>query len=132
MRSEREKFEEWHFMDWKLNNAVTDTVEFARELYDRVYSHYHTSSIRDVEFKAWQAAKADAVPKWIETAIQPPEEGQMVIIYGIYGVGMAEFSYLYKDEFVMYDMGASNPILSKDQVKFWMPLPDAPQEPAND
>ncbi|MEQ1412841.1 DUF551 domain-containing protein, partial [Acinetobacter indicus] len=75
---------------------------------------------------------AQAVPEWIETAIQPPEEGQKVIISGIYGVGIAEFSYLYKDEFVMYDMGASNPILSKDQVKFWMPLPDAPQEPAND
>lgn len=80
---------------------------------------------------AWQA-KAKAVPEWIETAIQPPEEGQKVIISGIYGVGIAEFSYLYKDEFVMYDMGASNPILSKDQVKFWQPLPDAPQEPAND
>ena len=83
--------------------------------------------IQDIE-----AAKAQAVPKWIETAIQPPEEGQKVIISGIYGVGIAEFSYLYKDEFVMYDMGASNPILSKDQVKFWQPLPDAPQEPAND
>lgn len=79
-----------------------------------------------------QAAKAQAVPEWIEAAIQPPEEGQKVIISGIYGVGIAEFSYLYKDEFVMYNIGASNPILSKDQVKFWMPLPDAPQEPAND
>lgn len=82
--------------------------------------------------RAKRDAKAQAVPQWIETAIQPPEEGQKVIISGIYGVGIAEFSYLYKDEFVMYDMGASNPILSKDQVKFWMPLPDAPQEPAND
>lgn len=63
MKTEREKFEAWHFLDWKLNNAVTDTVEIARELYDRVYSHDHTSSIRDVEFKAWQAAKADAVPE---------------------------------------------------------------------
>jgi|GEM_PF-1410867 len=83
-------------------------------------------------WSAWKEAKTQAVPEWIETAIQPPEEGQKVIISGIYGVGIAEFSYLYKDEFVMYDMGASNPILSKDQVKFWMPLPDAPQEPAND
>ena len=79
-----------------------------------------------------EVKEAQAVPEWIETAIQPPEEGQKVIISGIYGVGIAEFSYLYKDEFVMYDMGASNPILSKDQVKFWQPLPDAPQEPAND
>lgn len=83
------------------------------------------------QWETWQA-RAQAVPEWIETAIQPPEEGQKVIISGIYGVGIAEFSYLYKDEFVMYDMGASNPILSKDQVKFWMPLPNAPQEPTND
>ena len=86
----------------------------------------------NVAWQVWQAAKAQAVPEWIETAIQPPEEGQKVIISGIYGVGIAEFSYLYKDEFVMYDMGASNPILSKDQVKFWVPLLDAPQEPTND
>ena len=90
-----------------------------------------TESI-NMAWSTWQAAKAQAVPEWIETAIQPPEEGQTVIISGIYGVGIAEFSYMYKNEFVMYDMGASNPILSKDQVKFWMPLPDAPQEPAND
>lgn len=83
-------------------------------------------------WSAWKEAKAQAVPEWIETAIQPPEEGQKVVISGIYGVGIAEFSYMYKNEFVMYGMGASNPILSKDQVKFWMPLPDAPQEPAND
>ena len=82
-------------------------------------------------WSAWKEAKTQAVPEWIETAIQPPEEGQKVIISGIYGVGIAEFSYLYKDEFVMYDMGASNPILSKDQVKFWQPLPDAPREPTN-
>lgn len=91
----------------------------------------YKSDIVHFGWTMWQA-RAQAVPEWIETAIQPPEEGQKVIISGIYGVGVAEFSYLYKDEFVMYDMGASNPILSKDQVKFWMPLPDAPQEPTND
>lgn len=82
-------------------------------------------------FDELKEAKASVVPEWIETAIQPPEEGQKVIISGIYGVGIAEFSYLYEDEFVMYDMGASNPILSKDQVRFWQPLPDAPQEQSN-
>ncbi len=91
-----------------------------------------TKAIKFGELCAKRDAKAQAVPEWIETEIQPPEEGQKVIISGIYGVGIAEFSYLYKDEFVMYDMGASNPILSKDQVKLWQPLPDAPQEPAND
>lgn len=56
MKTERELFEEWHFLDWKLHNAVTDTMDFAKVLYDRVYSHDHTSSVREVEFKAWQAS----------------------------------------------------------------------------
>ena len=121
IQKEKEAFEAWfesrygaHFMQFALDLDL--------------YVDKHTQTC----WEAWQAAKAQAVPEWIETAIQPPEEGQKVIISGIYGVGIAEFSYLYKDEFVMYDIGASNPILSKDQVKFWMPLPDAPQEPAND
>ena len=56
MKTERELFLEWHFLDWKLHNAVTDTVDFAKVLYDRVYSHDHTASAREVEFKAWQAS----------------------------------------------------------------------------
>lgn len=109
------------------------------DIQDKAFKEWFAQYDNNIEYAsekiawdAWKEAKAQAVPEWIETAIQPPEEGQKVIISGIYGVGIAEFSYLYKDEFVMYDMGASNPILSKDQVKFWMPLPDAPQEPAND
>ena len=99
--------------------------------YENPYENSDTALAFNLFKKGW-LAKAQAVPEWIETAIQPPEEGQKVIISGIYGVGIAEFSYMYKDEFVMYDMGASNPILSKDQVKFWQPLPDAPRESAND
>lgn len=117
---------DWSFkFDEELQQYIAIDFEMTNQV-DEFNEHWDT-------FRAgWQAAKAQAVPEWIETAIQPPEEGQKVIISGIYGVGIAEFSYLYKDEFVMYDMGASNPILSKDQVKFWQPLPDAPQEPAND
>ena len=101
----------FYMEDWNLTEEERDDLD---NLVSRIVAVVKT--------------EAQAVPEWIETAIQPPEEGQKVIISGIYGVGIAEFSYLYKDEFVMYDMGASNPILSKDQVKFWMPLPDAPQE----
>jgi hypothetical protein len=118
IQKEREAFEAWVGSNGRSIERFSDGS--------------YKSMTLDKEWDAWQAAKSQAVPEWIETAIQPPEEGQKVIISGIYGVGIAEFSYLYKDEFVMYDMGASNPILSKDQVKFWMPLPDAPQEPTND
>ena len=58
MKTERELFLEWHFLDWKLHNAVTDTVDFSKVLYDRVYSHDHTSSVREVEFKAWTASSS--------------------------------------------------------------------------
>lgn len=56
MKTERELFLEWHFLQWKLHNAVTITVDFAKVLYGRVYSHDHTSSVREVEFKAWCAS----------------------------------------------------------------------------
>ena len=119
IQKEREAFENW----WvEFHNGRQIACDYVEE--DNSYA----AGYANAQWVAWQA-KAQAVPGWIETAIQPPEEGQKVIISGIYGVGIAEFSYLYKDEFVMYDMGASNPILTKDQVKFWMPLPDAPQEP---
>lgn len=114
------------FKAWAESKKLSTDGETGRN-----YSYTFYDSKTQAAWGAWQA-KTQAVPKWFETAIQPPEEGQKVIISGIYGVGIAEFSYLYKDEFVMYDIGASNPILSKDQVKFWMPLPDAPQEPTND
>ena len=121
------------FQEWYIANHHDGDIHPNQQLleWSEKGGFYFASSVEDL-WEAWQAAKAQAVPEWIETAIQPPEEGQKVIISGIYGVGIAEFSYLYKDEFVMYDMGASNPILSKDQVKFWQPLPDAPQEPTND
>ena len=120
IQKEREAFEKHASKFFTTNEAFENDGE--NYVYDEV----------KFMWDCWLAAKTQAVPEWIETAIQPPEEGQKVIISGIYGVGIAEFSYLYKDEFVMYDMGASNPILSKDQVKFWQPLPDAPQEPTND
>lgn len=53
---ERKTFDDWHFLDWKLNNAEADTVEFAKALYDRVYMHNHTSCVREIEFKAWLAS----------------------------------------------------------------------------
>lgn len=54
--NELELFLEWHFNGWKSNNANADSIEFAKKLYDRVYSHDHTSCVRELEFKAWQAS----------------------------------------------------------------------------
>lgn len=54
--NERELFLDWHFNDWKSNNANADSMEFSKKLYDRVYSHDNTSYVRELEFKAWQAS----------------------------------------------------------------------------
>ena len=72
MKTERELFLEWHFLDWKLHNAVTDAVVFAKVLYDRVYSHDHTSSVREVEFKAWCASASREGYKLVP--VEPTEE----------------------------------------------------------
>ena len=56
IEEQRKAFDDWHFLDWKLNNAEADTVEFAKALYDRVYMHDHTSCVREIEFKAWLAS----------------------------------------------------------------------------
>ena len=77
MKTERELFLEWHFLDWKLHNAVTDTVDFAKVLYDRVYSHDHTSSAREVEFKAWQASASREGYKLVPVEINDEIESAM-------------------------------------------------------
>lgn len=72
-------------------------------------------------WKAWQAAKAQAVPKWISVKDNLPPANILVLgmsqtrsnIFNIYNV-------MVLDEFEEAD------------VTHWMPLPDAPQEPTND
>ena len=77
MKTERELFLDWHFLDWKLHNAVTDTMDFARVLYDRVYSHDHTSAVRDVEFKAWCASASREGYKLVPVEINDEIESAM-------------------------------------------------------
>ena len=77
MKTERELFLKWHFLDWKLHNAVTDTMDFAKVLYDRVYSHDHTSSVREVEFKAWQASASREGYKLVPMEINDEIESAM-------------------------------------------------------
>lgn len=56
LEKERELFLEWHFNEWKINNSNDESIEFAKMLYERVYSYDHTSCVRDIEFKAWLAS----------------------------------------------------------------------------
>ena len=69
----------------------------------------------------WQAAKAQAVPKWISVKDNLPPANILVL-----GMSQARSNI-----FNVYNVMALDEFEEAD-VTHWMPLPDAPQEPAND
>ena len=70
---------------------------------------------------AWQAAKTQAVPKWISVKDNLPPANILVL-------GMSQTR---SNIFNIYNVMALDEFEEAD-VTHWMPLPDAPQEPAND
>lgn len=54
--TERELYNVWHFQHWKKNCANQDSEEFARKMYDRIYSHNSEITERERGFMAWQAS----------------------------------------------------------------------------
>ena len=79
---------------------------------------------------AWQAAKAQAVPKWISVKDKLPSDDIGRVLAWV-----VEQNSLGKCGFV-WNCSHSNGVFSDKfetfQVTHWMPLPDAPQEPTND
>ena len=69
----------------------------------------------------WQAAKAQAVPKWISVKDNLPPANILVL-------GMSQTR---SNIFNIYNVMALDEFEEAD-VTHWMPLPDAPQEPTND
>ena len=72
-------------------------------------------------FAGWLAAKAQAVPKWISVKDNLPPANILVL-------GMSQTR---SNIFNIYNVMALDEFEEAD-VTHWMPLPDAPQEPAND
>ena len=88
------------------------------------HSNYLSSRFMDnINFgwSAWQAAKAQAVPKWISVKDNLPPANILVL-------GMSQTR---SNIFNIYNVMALDEFEEAD-VTHWMPLPDAPQEPAND
>ena len=88
------------------------------------HSNYLSSRFMDnINFgwSAWQAAKAQAVPKWISVKDNLPPANILVL-------GMSQTR---SNIFNIYNVMALDEFEEVD-VTHWMPLPDAPQEPAND
>ena len=68
-----------------------------------------------------EAAKAQAVPKWISVKDNLPPANILVL-------GMSQTR---SNIFNVYNVMASDEF-EEAEVTHWMPLPDAPQEPTND
>ena len=81
-------------------------------------------------WSAWRAAKTQAVPKWISVKDKLPSDDIGRVLAWV-----VEQNSLGKCGFV-WNCSHSNGVFSDKfetfQVTHWMPLPDAPQEPAND
>ena len=75
----------------------------------------------NVAWQVWQAAKAQAVPKWISVKDNLPPANILVL-------GMSQTR---SNIFNIYNVMALDEFEEVD-VTHWMPLPDAPQEPTND
>lgn len=75
----------------------------------------------DQGWKLWQAATAQAVPEWISVKDNLPPANILVL-------GMSQTR---SNIFNIYNVMALDEFEEAD-VTHWMPLPDAPQEPAND
>ena len=141
----------------KLDGGVMD-IQKEREVFEawvgssgrsieRFSDGSYKSMTLDKEWEAWQAAKAQAVSEWISVEGKLPEtepntDGVVCAVVCSLGnvyrarymhdvdVGIdvkywSEFSVGYNGvEHEHYEINA--------KITHWMPLPDAPQEPAND
>ncbi|MFD1439057.1 hypothetical protein HLH14_09205 [Acinetobacter sp. ANC 4282] len=108
IQKEREAFEAWfesrydaHFMQFALDLGF--------------YVDKHTQTC----WEAWQAAKAQAVPKWISVKNAMPKAGSQVLTYDDYGFVSVENIDGCEDPNNVY-------------FSHWLPLPPVEQEPAND
>lgn len=106
-----------------LKQDEIDDLDFKTEISAFHSSYLSARFIDNINFgwSAWQAAKAQAVPKWIsvEEALPP---GNILVL------AMAQ---TFSNVFNVYNVMALDEFQESD-ITHWMPLPDAPQEPAND
>lgn len=64
IKKEREAFDKWHYEQYLLENPNIDIAN-AKYIYDYAHNNALVYQLRESHFTAWQAAKAQAVPKVI-------------------------------------------------------------------
>lgn len=117
-------------LSW-LKEAKAQAVPDLSELQERIAGHqyYHDEhghmivDMDDVvkEISGFDSCKAQAVPEWISVNDKLPPANILVL-------GMSQTR---SNIFNIYNVMALDEFEEAD-VTHWMPLPDAPQEPAND
>lgn len=128
IQKEREAFEQAlvNQKNVSINNLHVCTI------FDAEKNKYSPSDVCDPKddfivdwinssWSIWQAAKVQAVPEWISVGDSLPPANILVL-------GMSQTR---SNIFNIYNVMALDEFEEAD-VTHWMPLPDAPQEPAND
>ena len=115
INKEREAFETWLFSTEKFKFRNKNFLFMLDE-----YGSYEDKPVLE-HWETWQAAKAQAVPEWISVKNELPPENILVL-------GMSQTR---SNIFNFYDVMALDEFDEAD-ITHWMPLPDAPQEPANE
>ena len=109
-------------VDFKyLPNIQYNELENVYELIE--WDEEYSEALNEINSSwcTWQAAKTQAVPKWISVKDNLPPANILVL-------GMSQTR---SNIFNIYNVMALDEFEEAD-VTHWMPLPDAPQEPTND
>ena len=98
MNTEREKFETWYRENF--DNGVIDDSEFSETLNEYESLHYWADELKlNQSWKAWQAAKADAVPEGYVLMPKEPTD-RMVQLgdhdYRMQQIGFCDVASIYK------------------------------------
>ena len=131
MNKEREAFEESNNIkpDWsfKFDDELQQYVELDHEMQAQVEEfNEHWDTFR----AGWQAAKAQAVPKWISVKDKlPSDDIGRVLAWVVEQNSLGKCGFVWN---CSHSDGVFSDKFETFQVTHWMPLPDAPQEIAND
>ena len=121
IQEEREAFQKFCEENFDFENHEQTYFDEQTQCYENDIGE-DTESI-NMAWEAWQAAKAQAVLEWISVKNKLPKIGVYVMVF-LEKQGHNPTTYNFC-QYTKFGFHLSN-------VTHWMPLPDAPQEPAND
>ena len=97
-KEQRQAFDEWHYNQYLLENPNID-ISNAKYIYDYAHKNVLVFQLKESHFTAWQAAKAQAVPKGFVLVPMVPSERMINAVRQCYE-GEAYLPYSLYSEFV--------------------------------